>query len=182
MHSSDLALLWFAALEDHEVGLRSVRSRGHSRQHFLARQGANHSLSSQSVPQSCLQVVWVVGASSGIGAGVAVRAAAAGATVLASARREDRLQQLANDFSSVNASSNLPGTIIPTPLDCTDRDACAEIVQKIVAEHGRIDIALLNAGAGAGRHRITHRTLCRHAYILVSQWWLGWSQNVWPRT
>jgi len=95
------------------------------------------------------KVVWVVGASSGIGAGVAVRAAAAGATVLASARREDRLQQLANDFSSVNASSDLPGAIIPTPLDCTDRDACAEIVQKIVAEHGRIDIALLNAGAGA---------------------------------
>jgi len=82
------------------------------------------------------KVVWVTGASAGIGAAVAQELAKRGAVVIATARRADALEALA---------ARVPG-ISPAPGDITDADGIAALVGQILAEHGRIDIALLNAG------------------------------------
>jgi len=81
-------------------------------------------------------VVWITGASGGIGAAVAEELARRGATVVATARRADALAGLA---------ARAPG-VVAKPGDITDAEAMTRIAGEIVAEHGRIDIALLNAG------------------------------------
>ena len=82
------------------------------------------------------QVVWITGASSGIGAAVAAELARRGATVVATARRADALAALAARAPGVEAREG----------DITDAEAMTRIAAEIVATHGRIDIALLNAG------------------------------------
>ncbi|BBF99579.1 MULTISPECIES: SDR family oxidoreductase [Pseudonocardia] len=83
-------------------------------------------------------IALVTGASSGIGRAVAARLAADGATVVAAARRADRLAEL--------AGSTGDGRIEPYELDVTDRAAFAAAVDDVVARHGRIDILVANAG------------------------------------
>ncbi|MCH8489168.1 MAG: SDR family NAD(P)-dependent oxidoreductase [Oceanicaulis sp.] len=82
-------------------------------------------------------LVWITGASSGIGAALARRLARQGWTVAVSARGEDALKALAAEH---------PGKIIPVPLDISDADAVAQAVDRIEAEHGPIACAVLNAG------------------------------------
>lgn len=83
-------------------------------------------------------IALVTGASSGIGRAVAARLAADGATVVAAARRADRLAEL--------ATSAPAGRIEPCELDVTDRDAVRAAVDDVVARHGRIDVLVANAG------------------------------------
>lgn len=82
---------------------------------------------------------WVTGASEGIGMAVAKRLAAQGFTVYASARSADKLESLA-------AAHAGPGRFVALPLDVTDRDACVEAVERIVAKSGALALAILNAG------------------------------------
>lgn len=84
-------------------------------------------------------VIWLTGASSGIGAATARELGRRGATVVATARRAEALEALA---------AEVPG-IVAAPGDITDADAMAALVERIVADHGRLDIALLNAGTYA---------------------------------
>lgn len=87
--------------------------------------------------------VIATGASSGIGYALASRMVQAGASVLATARREDRLQQLARDNMSARGSlSILPGDLTSD----AHRNALAAWCQ----EHwGAVDTLVNNAGAGA---------------------------------
>ena len=85
-------------------------------------------------------VVWITGASQGIGKALALAMAEQGMHVVASARSLEALEQLANQ------SQNLPGRIEALPLDVTDLSAVIRAVEKIVETHGRIDQAILNAG------------------------------------
>lgn len=82
---------------------------------------------------------WVTGASGGIGRAVALRLAAEGWTVYATARRGEALEQLAAETAG-------PGLILPLPGDVTDPAAMARAVAKITAS-GPLALALLNAGA-----------------------------------
>ena len=81
--------------------------------------------------------VWITGASMGIGAALARRLARDGAEVIASARSAERLAALAAAGA---------GRIVAWPLDITDHAAVREAVARIEAEHGPIDVAVLNAG------------------------------------
>ena len=81
-------------------------------------------------------VVWITGASAGIGAAVAEELARRGATVVATARRAETLDELA---------ARVPG-VVAKAGDITDAEAMTRIAGEIVAEHGAIDVALLNAG------------------------------------
>jgi NADP-dependent 3-hydroxy acid dehydrogenase YdfG len=81
-------------------------------------------------------VVWITGASSGIGEEVARELARRGARVCVTARRADALEALAASQPGISAH----------PGDITDADSMHAVVDAITAEHGRIDIALLNAG------------------------------------
>jgi short-subunit dehydrogenase len=82
------------------------------------------------------KVVWITGASSGIGAEVAREAARRGAHVIVTARRADALEELAASAAGIQAA----------PGDITDAESIAAVVDGIVSARGHIDIALLNAG------------------------------------
>ena len=85
-------------------------------------------------------VVWITGASQGIGAAVALAMAREGMTIAASARNEEKLSTL------VAQSEGLKGNIVAYPLDVTDPNAVNAAVSKIIRDHGQIDQAILNAG------------------------------------
>jgi NADP-dependent 3-hydroxy acid dehydrogenase YdfG len=82
----------------------------------------------------------VTGASSGIGAATAKALAAEGAAVALLARRADRLQDLKAEIESAG------GTALVVPADVTDAEQALEAVQRTVAELGRLDTLVNNAG------------------------------------
>lgn len=86
------------------------------------------------------KVVLVVGASSGIGRAVAVRLADQGAVVVAVARRAGLLQELADEITVAGGRCHW------FAVDVSDEGAAARMVDDVVAECGRIDGVLLNAG------------------------------------
>ena len=81
-------------------------------------------------------IVWITGASSGIGLAVAQAHLAAGWKVAITARRETELQILADQH---------PGQVIVAAADVTDADAVRQAVATISAR-GTIARAILNAG------------------------------------
>jgi len=82
------------------------------------------------------QVAIVTGASSGIGRAAAVRFAQEGATVVALARRVERLDELQRHCDSIEGFA----------CDVTDHDAMKRCVEHTIDRHGRIDILVNNAG------------------------------------
>ncbi|MGZ4701562.1 MAG: SDR family NAD(P)-dependent oxidoreductase [Ilumatobacteraceae bacterium] len=80
------------------------------------------------------RTVWVVGASSGIGAALAKELIDRGARVAISARREAELGAVA------------AGRMTVVPLDVTDRDALDAAAARIREELGEIDTVIFNAG------------------------------------
>lgn len=88
-------------------------------------------------------IVWITGASTGIGAETALQMAQKGWIVAATARSKDKLTALAKQ------AETLSGEIIPYPGDVTKEKSMTDIVEKIEVEQGIIDIALLNAGTNS---------------------------------
>jgi len=80
-------------------------------------------------------VALVTGASSGIGEATARALARAGAKVAIAARRKERLESLAEEID---------GLVIEA--DITDREQATETVRRTVAELGRLDTVVNNAG------------------------------------
>ncbi|WP_067723393.1 SDR family NAD(P)-dependent oxidoreductase [Nocardia yamanashiensis] len=91
------------------------------------------------------KVILVTGASSGVGRATAHRLARNGATVIAVARRARLLGELRDELSGA------PGSIHPYPTDLTDMDACADLVERVLAEHGHVDVFVNNAGKSIRR-------------------------------
>ncbi len=85
-------------------------------------------------------VALVTGASSGIGAATASALAAQGAAVALAARRTDRLDALAADIRGQG------GTALVLKSDITDQQQATDAVQQTVAELGRLDTLINNAG------------------------------------
>jgi NAD(P)-dependent dehydrogenase (short-subunit alcohol dehydrogenase family) len=89
--------------------------------------------------------VLVTGASSGIGEATARAVAARGATVLLVARRGDELDRVASELRSEG------GTAHAYPCDLTDDAAVRELVTRLLAEHGAVDMVVNNAGRSIRR-------------------------------
>jgi NADP-dependent 3-hydroxy acid dehydrogenase YdfG len=85
-------------------------------------------------------VALVTGASSGIGEATAEALADAGAAVAVAARRVDRLSALADRLRDRGA------TVLVIETDVTERDQAESAVQRTVAELGRLDTLVNNAG------------------------------------
>ena len=84
------------------------------------------------------RIVWITGASSGIGQALARRMAADGWTVAASARSVDALNALAAEPTA--------GSIHPYALDVTDHAACRTTATAIEHDLGAIGTVVLAAG------------------------------------
>lgn len=85
-------------------------------------------------------VALVTGASSGIGAATAKALAAEGAAVALLARRAERLAELKGEIEFAG------GTALVVPADVTDAEQVSAAVQRAVAELGRLDTVVNNAG------------------------------------
>ncbi|AJW38936.1 3-oxoacyl-ACP reductase [Rhodococcus sp. 15-725-2-2b] len=88
------------------------------------------------------RVVIVTGASSGLGVAFAKAAAEAGADVVLAARRVDKLAQTAELIDSVGGRS------ITVATDVVDPDQCTAMVESAMAEFGKVDVLINNAGVG----------------------------------
>jgi NADP-dependent 3-hydroxy acid dehydrogenase YdfG len=86
------------------------------------------------------RVFLITGASSGIGAATARRAAQAGYRVVLAARSEDRLQELAGEIDG-----------LAVRCDVTEWDDVQALVRRALDAYGRIDVAFANAGFGGPR-------------------------------
>ena len=80
--------------------------------------------------------VWIIGASTGIGAATAQALLAAGARVAISARSADKLQAVAGSHAAA----------LVEPLDFTDTDAVATTAQRIRTLWNGLDLVLIVAG------------------------------------
>ena len=92
------------------------------------------------------RVVIVTGASSGIGAATATHLASLGATVVAVARRADRLANVIEQCRTTSPDSRV------LAADVSRRDNCDALVAEVVAEFGRVDVLVNNAGVPMRRH------------------------------
>lgn len=90
------------------------------------------------------EVVWITGASSGIGAALAREFANRGAIVCVSARRKERLAYLVRELQDEGLRA------AAYPCDVSDEEQLAQTVRSIVADHGRLDCAVANAGLAIG--------------------------------
>jgi short-subunit dehydrogenase len=88
-------------------------------------------------------VIVLTGASSGFGRGAALEFARAGAKVVLAARRDDLLEELANECSAEG------GDALPCATDVSKRDEVERLCETALEAFGRIDVWINNAGVGA---------------------------------
>ena len=82
------------------------------------------------------KIIWITGASSGIGKALAIKFAENGWIVAASARRENLL----NELNQINQN------IYPFPLDVTEIENCKLVAKKIIEQFKNIDICVFGTG------------------------------------
>ncbi|GIV34447.1 MAG: oxidoreductase [Chitinophagales bacterium] len=99
------------------------------------------------------KIVWITGASSGIGEAVARVFAAEGAHIIISARREKELKR-------VQAACPDTSRVTVVPLDIADYKNIAGIVTPVIENLGRIDLLFNNAG-------ISQRSLAKDTSLEV---------------
>eukprot|EP01012_Entosiphon_sulcatum_P014639 TRINITY_DN1964_c0_g1_i1.p1 TRINITY_DN1964_c0_g1~~TRINITY_DN1964_c0_g1_i1.p1 ORF type:complete len:320 (-),score=45.76 TRINITY_DN1964_c0_g1_i1:101-1060(-) len=84
------------------------------------------------------KVIWITGASAGIGAELAVQLAKHKAKLIISARREQEL---------VEVKKRCPGAdVLIIPFDVADTSCHAKVVSEVLATVGRVDVLVNNAG------------------------------------
>lgn len=91
------------------------------------------------------KVVWVTGASSGIGEGLCRGFAQCGANVVLSARNVDELNRVRDQCKAAGASED---KLMILPLDVVDYAAMPEAAAAVLARFSRIDLLVNNAGQG----------------------------------
>ncbi|MCL6258359.1 SDR family NAD(P)-dependent oxidoreductase [Aquiflexum sp. TKW24L] len=88
------------------------------------------------------QIIWITGASSGLGKYMALEFAKQGAKVALSARRVDKLEEVLQQVKALGAEGFL------VPCDVLEESEIEKAVQDIVSHYGRLDVAVANAGYG----------------------------------
>jgi short-subunit dehydrogenase len=83
------------------------------------------------------KVVWVTGASSGIGEALSLQLIDRGAYVILSGRQTEALERIA---------ANAPQKALVVPFEVTDWEALADVVKKAWDWQGQIDVLINNAG------------------------------------
>ncbi len=83
------------------------------------------------------KVIWVTGASSGIGKATALQLSKQGAIVILSARRTNELEKVAQQCI---------GNTMILPVDLIKSETFPQLVEQIISEFGRIDLLINNGG------------------------------------
>ena len=91
------------------------------------------------------KIVFITGASSGIGAACARKFAKEGYTLLLNARSEDKLQALKTELENAYSTD-----ILLLPFDVRDREAAAKALATLPEQYQSIDILVNNAGLALG--------------------------------
>ena len=86
----------------------------------------------------------VTGAGSGIGRGISLAFAAAGARVVLVGRRQERLEAVAREIREQD------GEALVVPTDVCDEAAVVRLFERTIAEYGRVDILVNNAATFDG--------------------------------
>jgi short-subunit dehydrogenase len=94
------------------------------------------------------QTIWITGASSGVGEGMATVFHRHGANIILSGRRADELERVKSDCTG------WPGSVTVLPFDITDTAAREAAAAQVLDQFPRIDILVNNAGVGQ------HSLLC----------------------
>ncbi len=102
------------------------------------------------------QVIWITGASSGIGEALVYAFARDGAHVVLSARRADELERVAA------ACTQRSGQLFVVPFDMLDEVGRRVAVDKVLERFGHIDILVNNAG-------VSQRSLLKDTDISVDR-------------
>lgn len=89
------------------------------------------------------KVIIVTGASSGMGRQIALDLAKNGATVVAAARRKERLEEIAK----IAKDNNFSGTINPFVADLSSEESTTNLVLDTINQFGKLDILVNNAGS-----------------------------------
>lgn len=89
------------------------------------------------------RIALITGTSSGMGLHAAVALAKAGCDVVATVRSLDKAVELTSAADAAGV------TLDVRELDVTDHAAAAQLVQDVVAQYGRLDVLVNNAGRGA---------------------------------
>jgi len=87
-------------------------------------------------------VVWITGASSGIGKAMAFEWAKLGYRVVLSARRKELLDAVAHEIN------NSHGEALVVPVDIMEETSIETAAQQIITTWGRLDVVVANAGFG----------------------------------
>ena len=90
------------------------------------------------------KIVWITGASSGIGRETALEFAREGADVAVSARRREKLEEVAAEIEELGREA------LVVPCDVTEVEQITAAVESVVDAFGRMDVALANAGYSVG--------------------------------
>lgn len=90
------------------------------------------------------KVAIVTGSGRGLGKAMAKALAAAGANVVCAARTPEQIDLTVAEITSDG------GTAIAVPTDVTNSEAVDALVARAVAEYGRLDVMIANAGGGGG--------------------------------
>ena len=105
------------------------------------------------------RVVWITGASSGIGEALALRFCRDNARVVLSARRQPELERVKQRCIDAGAKES---NLLVLPLDVTELDALAGKVSAVLDQFGQIDLLINNAG-------LSQRSLCKDTELSVYQ-------------
>ncbi|MEQ9728062.1 SDR family NAD(P)-dependent oxidoreductase [Pseudomonas sp. WHRI 8822A] len=120
------------------------------------------------------KVALVTGSSSGIGFAIAQQLALEGCHVVLNGRDPERLQAAQKQI--VGSSSVL--------ADVRDPDACQVLVQRVLEQHGRLDVLVCNVGSGAsvppGKETPAewHRVLALNLYSTTQAVWAATEELV----
>ncbi|MDC3231639.1 SDR family NAD(P)-dependent oxidoreductase [Candidatus Pelagibacter sp.] len=82
------------------------------------------------------KTIWITGGSTGIGKALAIKFANEGWNVAISARRENLLEEISNEYEN----------IISFPLDVTKKENCKEVFNQIKNKFKNIDICFFSTG------------------------------------
>ena len=82
------------------------------------------------------KVIWITGASSGIGKALALKFANENWSVAISARRENILKEISESHKNIKSF----------PLDVTDQAKCKEVFEQIKSHYGDVDICFFSTG------------------------------------